>query len=418
MKLKVPRVEPALLALFGEGFLSRLSFGLVSFALPLYAYHIGMSMAAIGVLFGINSVAEVALKPFLSRFADRFGFKKSLGLAIGARSVLALLLVFADAPLHLYALRFFLGVIESLRDPSINSMLAERGGEESVASNFSWYWTARYTAGAMGKMFAGLLLAWSASNYQLIFFIAFVLSVLPFYVVLRYAKEDPRVAQKAAAASGPQAVGARAAAPRVPIMTFAGFGFLLTSTSAMFNALFPLLATKYAGLTEAQTGLIFGVSTTLMLIAGPVFGWLSDNVSRKLVLLVRSAGNTISSLVYLFFPTLAGVAVGKVVDDMGKAAFRPAWGALMARVSGADRSRRAQTIGTMSIGENLGETLGPMFGGFLWSTYGVAVMLIVRAAVALSAELYAIFLVNPRITPAGAVTDSSGAVRPFEEHGS
>ena len=90
----------------------------------------------------------------------------------------------------------------------------------------------------------------------------------------------------------------------------------------------------------------------------------------------------------------------------------------MARVSGADRSRRAQTIGTMTIGQNLGETLGPMFGGFLWSTYGVAVMLIVRAAVALSAELYAIFLVNPRITSAGAVTDSSGAVRPFEEHGS
>ena len=411
MKLKVPRVEPALLALFGEGFLSRLSFGLVSFALPLYAFHIGMSMTAIGFLFGINSVAEVSMKPFMSRFADRYGFKKSLGLAIGARSVLALLLVFADAPLHLYALRLFLGVIESLRDPSINSMLAEQGGEESVASNFSWYWTARYTAGAMGKMFAGLLLAWSASNYKLIFFIAFVLSVLPFYVVLRYAKEEPRSqpTEKAAAASEPDPSGVVAAAPKVPIITFAGFGFLITSTSAMFNSLFPLLATQYAGLTEAQTGLIFGVSTTLMLIAGPVFGWLSDNVSRKLVLLVRSAGNTISSLVYLFFPTLAGVAIGKVVDDMGKAAFRPAWGALMARVSGADRSRRAQTIGTMTIGQNLGETLGPMFGGFLWSTYGVAVMLIVRAAVALSAELYAIFLVDPHITPKGALTDKPGA---------
>ena len=128
MKLKVPRVEPALLALFGEGFLSRLSFGLVSFALPLYAYHIGMSMAAIGVLFGINSVAEVALKPFMSRFADRFGFRslgrpsapKRAGAAPG----------FADAPLHLYALHFSRRYRVPAR-PSINSMLAERGGEES-----------------------------------------------------------------------------------------------------------------------------------------------------------------------------------------------------------------------------------------------------------------------------------------------
>ena len=405
MKLAVPRASPELLALIGEGFLSRLSFGLVSFALPLYAYHIGMSMTAIGVLFGVNAVAEVALKPFMSRFADRFGYKRSLGLAIGARSVLALMLAFADAPWQLYAIRLLHGMIESLRDPAINSMLAERGGEKSVASAFSWYWTARYTAGALGKTAAGLLLAWTVSDYNFVFLCAFALSVLPFYVVLRYTKELPHSSLPEKPVTGSAPAGIRAGAPKVPILTFAGFGFLITSTSAMLNSLFPLLATQYAHLTEAQTGLIFGVSTTLMLISGPVFGWLSDNVSRKLVLLIRSAANTLSSLLYLFFPGRAGVAAGKVVDDTGKAAFRPAWGALMARISGADRSRRAQTIGTMTIGENLGETLGPMLGGFLWNTYGVACLLIVRAVLALSAELYAIFIIDPHLTPAGGLKE-------------
>lgn len=401
MKLAVPRASPELLALIGEGFLSRLSFGLVSFALPLYAHHIGMSMTAIGVLFSVNAVAEVSLKPFMSRFADRFGFKRSLGLAIGSRSVLALLLAFSDAPWQLYAIRLLHGMIESLRDPSINSMLAERGGEKSVASAFSWYWTARYTAGAIGKTAAGLLLAWTAANYKFVFLCAFALSVLPLYVVLRYTREQvhERLPEKAVFGPGQEPDAVRPAAPKVPIVTFAGFGFLITSTSSMLNSLFPLLATQYAGLTEAQTGLIFGVSTALMMVSGPVFGWLSDNVSRKLVLLIRSAANTLSSLLYLFFPALAGVAAGKVVDDMGKAAFRPAWGALMARISGTDRSRRAQTIGTMTIGENLGETLGPMLGGFLWTTYGVAFMLIARAVLALTAEFYAIFLVDPHISP-------------------
>lgn len=405
MKVKAPRASPELLALIGEGFLSQLSFGIISFALPLYAYHIGMSMTAIGVLFGINTVAEVALKPFMSRLADRFGFKPSLVTAIGFRSVMSLLLVFSDAPWQLYAIRLLRGISESLRDPAINSMLAEHGGEKTVASNFSWYWTARYTAGSLGKMAAGLLLAWTAANYKFVFFCAFVMSVLPFYVVLRYTKEQPRSnhPEKAVADPGAAPSGVRAAATKVPILTFAGFGFIITSTNAMFNSLFPLLATQYAGLTEAQTGLIFGVSTALMIIAGPVFGWLSDNVSRKLVLLVRSAANTLSSLLYLFFPTLAGVAVGKMVDEMGKAAFRPAWGALMAKISGADRSRRAQTIGTMTIGQNLGESIGPMLGGFLWNTYGVACLLIVRAVLALSGELYAIFIVDPHITPAGGI---------------
>ncbi|MFA6433490.1 MAG: MFS transporter [Elusimicrobiales bacterium] len=399
MKLKVPRASPELLALIGEGFLSRLSFGLVSFALPLYAYHLGMSMTAIGVLFSVNAVAEVSLKPFMSRFADRFGFKRSLGLAIGLRSALAFLLAFSTVAWQLYAIRFLHGMIESLRDPAINSMLAERGGEKSVASAFSWYWTARYTAGALGKTAAGLLLAWTLADYKIVFLCAFALSVLPFYVVLRYTRELPRSIppEKAAAGAGPGPAQAGAPAPKFPILIFAGFGFLITSTSAMLNSLFPLLATKYAGLTEAQTGLIFGVSTTLMLVSGPLFGWLSDNVSRKLVLLVRSAANTLSSLLYLFFPGLAGVAVGKIVDDTGKAAFRPAWGALMAKISGADRSRRAQTIGTMTIGENLGETLGPMLGGFLWNAYGAACLLVTRAILALSAEIYAVLLVDPHV---------------------
>ncbi|OGS51980.1 MAG: hypothetical protein A3J79_01670 [Elusimicrobia bacterium RIFOXYB2_FULL_62_6] len=347
----------------------------------------------------------------MSRFADRFGFKRSLGLAIGSRSFMALLLAFSDAPWQLYAIRLLHGMIESLRDPAINSMLAERGGEKSVASAFSWYWTARYTAGALGKTAAGLLLAWTVANYKFVFLCAFALSVLPLYVVLRYTREQVHERLPEKPVPGPEPDAVRPAVPKVPIATFAGFGFLITSTSSMLNSLFPLLATQYAGLTEAQTGLVFGISTALMMVSGPVFGWLSDNVSRKLVLLIRSAANTLSSLLYLFFPALAGVAAGKVVDDMGKAAFRPAWGALMARISGADRSRRAQTIGTMTIGENLGETLGPMLGGFLWTTYGVAFMLIVRAVLALTAEFYAIFLVDPHITPAGAITsDSDSAI--------
>lgn len=404
MKLKMPQVSPELLALIGEGFLSRLSFGIVSFALPLYAHRIGMSMTAIGFLLGINAVAEVSLKPFMSRFADRFGFKSSLTLAIAARSVLALLLAFAGTPWQLYAIRLLHGMIESLRDPAINSMLAERGGEKSVASAFSWYWTARYTASAAGKTAAGLLLAWTVSNYKFVFLCAFALSVLPFYVVLRYTKEQSRLNPPEKSVFEPESV--RPILPKVPILTFAGFGFLITSTSAMLNSLFPLLATQYAHLTEAQTGLIFGVSTTLMLVSGPLFGWLSDNVSRKFVLLIRSASNILSSLLYLIFPVLAGVAVGKVIDDIGKAAFRPAWGALMAKISGADRSHRAQTIGTMTIGENLGETIGPVLGGFLWGTYGVAVLLISRAVLALSAELYAIFIIDPHITPAGGLKEA------------
>jgi MFS family permease len=144
-------------------------------------------------------------------------------------------------------------------------------------------------------------------------------------------------------------------------------------------------------LTAGEAGAIY-LASTAVILTGPVFGWLSDHVSRKLVLRVRSGANTASSLIFLFAPNLPGFAVGAVVDGVGKAAFRPAWGALMAHVAGFDRRRRAYTMGLISMGEDAGEVAGPLAAGFLWNMYGAAAMLGVRAAVAVASELYTIAL--------------------------
>jgi MFS family permease len=175
------------------------------------------------------------------------------------------------------------------------------------------------------------------------------------------------------------------------LLRFAGLGFLISGTAYMLANLFPILAVEYAGLSEAQAGLVYSL-TAVVVLAGPVFGWLSDNVSRKLVLSLRSAANVLSSAVYLVAPNFAGMALGRAVDDLGKAAFRPAWGALMAHVSSFDRRRRARTMAYLSAGEDAGEVAGPIVAGLLWSTFGVPVLLGVRIAVAIVTEVYTIVL--------------------------
>ena len=54
MELKINRVNPSLLAIVIEAIFSRFSFGVISFALPLYAHHLGLSLTAIGVLMSVN----------------------------------------------------------------------------------------------------------------------------------------------------------------------------------------------------------------------------------------------------------------------------------------------------------------------------------------------------------------------------
>ena len=245
---------------------------------------------------------------------------------------------------------------------------------------------------------AGVLLVLTASNFSLIFVVAFLLSALPLYIVARFIQEEKSEKREPSPASeapcADEKISAQAPRIRPAILPFAGLGFLISGTAEMLHGLFPILATEYAGLNAAEAGIIYLISTIVILVSGPFFGWLSDNVSRKFVLLVRGSANALSSLVYLVAPNFAGMATAKFVDDVGKSAFRPAWGALMADISSFDKRRRGRTMSVMSMGEDAGEIAGPILAGFLWSAWGIPTLLGARALLALMTEIYAVALTS------------------------
>lgn len=390
----MPRPAPAR-ALVIEGFGSRLSFGLLTFALPLYAYEMGMSIAAIGLLTSFSAIVSLALKPVMGSYADRWGLRRSLAAALVVRSLMCLSYALATVPWQLFAVRGAHGVSDSLRDPAAHALLAESGGKGSVASTFAWYQTAKTTAGSLGKSLAGVLLA-TAGGYTLTFGVAFVLSLLPVLAVLclvpagRHQHEEAEQTPDEPTPDEPTPPAPDAAASP-GVLAFASLGFLVAGTSSMLSALFPVIATEYAGLSTAEAGLLYLI-TPVLAFTGPAWGWLSDHVSRSLVLSFRGVANICSALVYLFFPTLAGVWVGRSLDDLGKAAFRPAWGSLMAEVSGRDRRHRARVMGYLTSGEDAGDIVAPVLAGLLWTVWGVPVLLGARIGLAACTECYVLWL--------------------------
>jgi MFS family permease len=394
--MRGPRRDRSLVGIVAEGFLSRLSFGLISFAIPLYAFELGLSLAEIGFLASLNLVVGILLKPAMGWVADRWGLLPTLTTAIALRSVVSLLLIFTAVPWQLFAIRVLHGASIAMRDPSVNALIAEHGGTRAIASSFAWYQTAKSTAGAIGKASAGLVLGLSSGSFRSVFAVAFVLSALPLGVVVRYVRDSTEAGTRRSPVGGPVAPQDRADAHALGPARFRTFPFLLlgsliSGTAMMLGNLFPLLATEYAGLSAAQVGAIYLV-TAIFILTGPLWGWVSDRVSHELVLAVRGVANTLSSLIYLWSPTFGGILLGRSLDDVGKAAFRPAWGAVMARVARYDRRRRARTMGVISMGEDAGEVLGPVLAGFLWGTWGVAALLITRAALAAIVELYTLRL--------------------------
>jgi len=379
-----------MVALVAEGFLSRLSFGIVSFALPLFALRLGMSLAEIGLLVSFNLIVAVVLKPPMGWVADRFGLRSSLIAAIWLRSLVSLLLVFAWAPWHLFAIRSLHGVSIALRDPAVNALIAEVGGKHEIASSFAWYQTAKSVAGALGRTLAGILITLTGSRYPLVFAVACALSALPLAVAVRGLRAG-LPAPMASPADGGAGPAGKPGGPRPPMLPYVGLGLLISGTAYMMANLFPILATEYAGLSAAAAGSIYTLGA-LFALSGPAWGWLADHVSHRLVLSARSVGNIVSSLLWLLFPTYAGLAAGRALDDLGKAAFRPAWGALMAHVSSFDRPRRARIMSYLSAGEDAGEAAGPIVAGLLWSAFGIPVVLGVRIGLAIVAEIYTLTL--------------------------
>ena len=392
---------PVTQALVLEGFLSRLSFGLLTFALPLYGRQLGLSIVEIGFLSSLAQAVSLVLKPVMGGLADRWGLRRSLVGALVIRSLLCLGYVLTTVPWQLYTVRGAHGVSDSLRDPAVHALIAENGGKKSMASTFAWYQTAKTAAGSVGKSVAGVLLA-MAGGFGLTFGVAFALSLLPVIAVLWLVPRDVRstrpdpvpsarpVPEKAAPPVTLPTDGR--ATPKPPgVAAFAGLGFLVAGTSSMLTSLFPIIATEYAGLSTAEAGLLYLVTPALAL-TGPIWGWVADRVSRPAVLSFRSIANVLSALAYLVSPTLAGVWVGKSLDDLGKAAFRPAWGSLMAEVSGRDRKNRARVMGFLTSGEDAGDIVAPVLAGLLWSVWGVPALLVGRMLVAAVTEVYAIAL--------------------------
>lgn len=388
-------------ALVAEGFFSRLAFGLLTFTLPLYGRQMGLSLTEVGLLSSTSVMVSLALKPVLGPLADRWGLRRALLGALLLRTVVCASYVVAVVPWQLYTVRGVHGVSDAVRDPAVHALIAENGGKRTIATTFAWYQTAKTTAGSVGKSVAGVLLA-TAGGYLLTFGVAFVLALVPLLVVAalvprgaRRTPVSPARAEAPVPLPGPAPTAddpdVRSTTPRHGLPAYAGLGFLVAGTSAMLTALFPILATEYAGLTTAQAGLLYLVTPALAL-TGPVWGWVSDHVSRRLVLSFRSISNITSAVVYLVSPTMAGIWVGKSLDDLGKAAFRPAWGALMAEVSDRDPRSRARTMAYLTSGEDAGEVVAPILAGLVWTAWGVPALLVARIVAAAVTEVYALRL--------------------------
>src|SRR5262249_29286603 len=132
-----------------------------------------------------------------------------------------------------------------------------------------------------------------------------------------------------------------APAEQPSIWAFALLGTALTAPAYMVTGeFFTILAVKLE-VTPSALGWIKIIAETITpLLFGPFFGWLADRIGSGKVIALRSFANLVTSALFWIVPWFAGSALlggmmglARAVDEIGKAAFKPTWGAIAAKVS-------------------------------------------------------------------------------------
>lgn len=97
--------------------------------------------------------------------------------------------------------------------------------------------------------------------------------------------------------------------------------------------------------------------------------------------------NALASAVYVLVPTFGGLMAGRLVDDAGKAAFRPTWGALVASEARKAGSRKGRLAAGLDAALSFGEALGPLLAAVIWDLWGFVAFFAVRAGLGVATEV-------------------------------
>lgn len=149
-----------------------------------------------------------------------------------------------------------------------------------------------------------------------------------------------------------------------------------------FSILIPLMPyyVKHFGAPDVVVGGLFSTFAACQLIAGPVWGNLSDRIGRKAVLIVSQIGATIGWTMLAFAPSIPIVFLARIIEGLsgGNISVTQAYVADL-----VEPKQRARAFAWVGASFSAGIVLGPTFGGWLFARYGYAAPFLSAAALQL-----------------------------------
>jgi len=383
-------------------FLLSWPFFILYLLLPVYGKEIGASTVEIGLFFSAFSLMTVLMRPLIGWAVDRFGRRPFLLIGLGGYAATWASFAFIDQVWGIIAARLLQGISSSLVWLAAYAMVADLSGEGARGRAFGGL-TQASSQGSIVGVFVGfaLLNARSSSNgvdselgsWQLLFLGYSVATLLALLIALwRLPESSPH---------GPQGAGHRGSTPIVWSRPWVLLLLVTLVTGASWAMVSPILIVFLqdrlgVGMeTLSWAFLPYGLVWALL----PTYlGRLADRFGRKPLMILGLVMAAATSLVIPVLPSIAAFALVWALQGLCYAAGDPAEQALVADLTGGDQRGRA--YGLYAMAADLGATIGPVAGAWLYQAVSPQAPFVANAAVlALCAGALALWLHVPARPP-------------------
>lgn len=346
--------------------------------LPLFLVTVvGASALSIGIIEGIAEATAAFVKVFSGAISDWIGRRKPLlllgyGLAAACKPLFAL----ATGIGTVLTARTIDRIAKGIRGAPRDALIADVTPIELRGAAYGLRQSLDSVGGVAGPLLAIVLMAATADNFRLVFWIA-VIPALVCVALLVFGVREPARAQPAKARPFPITRGEMARLPRI-FWQVTALGAVLTL--ARFSEAFLLLRAQNVGLALTWVPAILVVMNLVYAASAYPLGVLSDRISRK-VMLAAGIGLLIAADVVLALAHNAwAVGAGALLWGLHMGATQGLLAAIVADAAPADL--RGTAFGVFNLMSSVALLAASIIAGALWTYFSPALTFYAGAAFA------------------------------------
>lgn len=181
---------------------------------------------------------------------------------------------------------------------------------------------------------------------------------------------------------------------RAPLLTPLILWFLLAMILAniagsMTQVLMPIYLTELGASIE-QVGLVFTLTSVVILALQIFGGWVSDSIGRLRAIAIGSLGGVLGFVAMLVAPSWPWMLLALSINQVPYALVGPSFGAFIAENSA--EANRGRVYGLTDMLYQVVGIIGPPLGGWVAGTYGFRTMLLVATAFYTAAAVLRIWM--------------------------